>query len=125
MMIIGDDRVSIKGFKHLRPGAEVAVRHSERFGRGVSWALHTISEIDLIAGVIRLSGTLREFGLDGYERGGTDGEPRQRLLAPVPDEARRFVWRQSAKGRLETLLYNWPNVDDRLIAALIETLDAH
>lgn len=117
------DRPVIKGFKHLRPGEEVAVEVREMFGRGVSYYIRTIREVDFIEGVICLTGTAREFGLDGAELGHTGGEPRHCLIVPIPDEVRRVIWRDKANDRIRTLLHNWKKLDDNLIQAVIEAID--
>lgn len=113
----------IKGFKHLRPGAECAILRTERFGRGHSYSLRTIKSFDVIAGEIAIEGTWLTFGMDGYELGHTGGEPRQRLIVPVPDDVRAEVWRGESRERLEMLLRNWKTLDDNLIMALMETVD--
>lgn len=113
----------IKGFKHLRPGAECAILRSERFGRGHSYSLGTIKSFDVIAGEIAVDGAWQTFGMDGYELGHTGGEPRLRIIVPVSDEIRAEVWRNSARERVDMLLRNWKTLDDNLIMAMIETID--
>lgn len=44
---------AIKGFKHLRPGVEVAVLIKDKFGHNPRHVLRAISEVDYMAGVIR------------------------------------------------------------------------
>lgn len=113
----------IKGFKHLKSGAECAIVITERFGRGRYYTLRTIRSFDILSGVIELEGTARTFGMNGYELGHTGGEPRQRLIVPVPDEVRTEIWKREAKRRIETLLLNWKNVDLGLVQAIIEAID--
>lgn len=57
------------------------------------------------------------------EIGNTGGDPRQRLIVPVPDEVRREIWRREARGQLDALLKNWQKADDELIRAIIEAMD--
>lgn len=113
---------TIKGFKHLRPGTEVAVLIKDRFGRNPRHVLRAISEVDFIAGIVRLAGTSREFGLDGVEIGRMYAEPRQRLIAPVPDDMRRKIWRRDVRERVEGLLKDWDKLDDDRIRAIVEVL---
>lgn len=113
----------IKGFKHLRPGAECAILRVERFGRGRSYRLGTIKRFDVMKGEIEVDGAWQTFGMDGYELGGTGGEPRLRIIVPIPDEVRAEVWRNESRDRIQTLLHNWKKLDDNLIMALMETID--
>jgi hypothetical protein len=116
---------TIKGFKHLRPGVEVAVCIRERFKRDPHHTLRTIAEVDFIGDVIRLNGTAREFGLDGIERGHTGGEPRQRLLVPIPDDVRREIWRTDARERFAAIIRDWPKADDGLIKTILVAIDEY
>lgn len=113
----------IKGFKHLKQGAECAIIRTERFGRGRSYRLGTIKSFNVMTGKIEVDGAWQTFGMDGYEIGGTGGEPRLRIIVPVPDEVRTEVWRNESRDRVETLLRNWKKLDDNLIMALVETID--
>ena len=113
---------TIKGFKHLRPGTEAAVLIKDRFGRNPRHVLRTISEVDFIAGIVRLDGTGRVFGLDGVEIGCMYNEPRQRLIVPVSDNVRREIWRREAREKVERLLKDWEKIDDDRIRAIVERL---
>lgn len=113
----------IKGFKHLRPGTEVAVLIKDRFGRNPRHVLRTITEVDFIAGVVRLDGTSREFGLDGVEIGRMYAEPRQRLIVPVPGGVRREIWRREAREKVERLLRDWDKINDDRIRAIVEVME--
>lgn len=114
----------LKGVEHLKPGTEVAVCIRERFGRGTYHVLRTIRSVDFMAGVIRLEGTEREYGLEGMEWRPVYGEPSQRLIMPVTDEIRREIWRRETKERIENLLRNWKTVDDGLLRAMMQSIDA-
>ena len=112
----------IKGFKHLRPGVEVAVLIKDKFGYNPRHVLRTISEVDYMAGIVRLNGTACEFGFDGMEIGHMSSEPRQRLIVPVPDDVRHAIWRREAREKIEALLKAWEKLDDEQIRAIVERL---
>lgn len=116
----------IKGFKHLRPGAEVAIATQQPFTTQHAYRITTIDEVDMLAGTITVHGSGRTFRFDGSCLYGSyvPGEPTARLVAPVTDEVRRAIWRAESRERLETLLHNWRTVDDQTIERVMAALDS-
>lgn len=115
----------IRGFKHLRPDAEVAIATQQPFTTQHAYRITTIEAVDMLAGTITVRGSGRTFRFDGsclYAQY-IPGEPTVRLIAPVTDEVRRAIWRDDSHERLKTLLYNWRKVDDRVIQAVMAALD--
>ena len=121
MMTLVADK--LKGFKHLAPGSELAVRTCERFGKNVEYAITVVESVDLFGGVIvvRWAGGTA-FDIDGRCISWHSDDPPARLVL-VNNEIRRSIWRRKAHTRIQTLLYNWSNVDDSVIESLLDVLE--
>jgi len=111
----------LKGFKHLKPGSEVAQLFQEPFGRKRKHYIGIIDSVDFIEGVIYIKGGNRYRLEDGTQKGGFGAVPGR--LVELTDEVRREVFRREAQSTLQRAIgYDWELMPDEIIRQILELL---